>query len=72
VARPHLPAPAPDPAKGARVTALPLFPDNYYCPGGCGGSGYLLETDDGWLDPCLECNPDGERTYDPWLAPIPF
>jgi hypothetical protein len=49
-----------------------LFPDNYQCPGGCGGSGHLLETDDGWLDPCPVCNPDGERVYDPWLAPIPY
>lgn len=46
---------------------LTLHPD-------CNGTGYVAdpeEDDPGWRTPC-ECNPYGERHYDPWLTEIPY
>jgi hypothetical protein len=58
----------------ARVTAR-LFPDNYQCPGGCGGSGYLLAPDasgSGRMVACPVCNADAKPIIDPEYAELPY
>jgi hypothetical protein len=52
-----------------------LFPDNYACPGGCGGSGYLLDPQadgTGRMVACPVCNPDARPIIDPEHAELPF
>jgi hypothetical protein len=60
-----------------------LFPDNYACPGGCGGIGYLLADDShddlgfivigaGWMVACEDCNPDAQPIIDPQYAEVPY
>jgi hypothetical protein len=52
-----------------------LFPDNYSCPGGCGGSGFLLDPQadgTGRMVACEECNPGAAPIVDPEYAELPF
>jgi hypothetical protein len=57
------------------VTALPLFPDNFSCPGGCGGCGYVLDPvadGSGRMVACEVCNAGAAPIVDPDHAELPF